>query len=163
MIDVVHALELFEICADEMTAERARGDHQVVDAGGRRLTLTARALAKAELNVAQLTRFPLRSFPGDGTAAREPIMTLGAMIVFRTADKCVRAGASPARTLEALYRAVEQYLDILPGPLQNEVDQAAVQALLTEAGPSSSLGRRPRSAAMVGRAGPTGRCVSPRG
>ena len=162
MIDVVRALELFEICADEMTAERASGDHRAGDAGDRRLTLTARALAKGKLNVAQLTRFPLRGFPGDGTAAREPTLTLGAMIVFRTADRCVRAGASPTRTLEALYRAVEHYLDILPGPLQSEVDKAAVQALITEAGPSS-LGRRPRSATTLGRSSPTRRCVSPRG
>jgi hypothetical protein len=160
MMDVVQALELFEMCADEIDAEETRGDGDVSDPGRRRLTLTARALAKSQLDVAQLTRFPLRASLGDGTPAREPALTLGAMIVFRTADRCVRARASTGRTLDALHRAVEQYLEIIPGPLQNEVDKRAVRALIAEPDRSLPPGRRPRCATMAGRFSPASGSVT---
>src|ERR1700735_1812234 len=122
MIDVVQALELFEICADEMATEDADGTGNLGRAGGRRMTLTARALAKRQLHVAHLARFPLRRALGDGYPD-EPTMTLGAMIVFRTADRFGRAGASTTRTIEALYRAVQRYVELIPDSLQDGVDK----------------------------------------
>jgi hypothetical protein len=119
MIDVADALELLEICADEMSSQGAGGTCRTEGVPKRRASLTARALAKGQLNVADLSRFPLRSSqPGTGEYD-EPLMTLGAMIVFRTADKFGRAGASTSRTLDAVYRAVQGYVDILPSSPQS--------------------------------------------
>jgi hypothetical protein len=140
-IDVVQALELFEICADEMASEDAGSEFGRDDAGRRRLSLTARALAKRELSVAHLSRFPLRgSLDGAATPA-EPTMTLGALIVFRTADRFVRAGASTTRTLEAVYRAVQRYLEIIPSSLQDGADRAAIGRLISEPRRSVPLSR----------------------
>jgi len=149
MIDVVQALELFEICADEMAAEDATGECDAGGAGRRRMTLTARALSKRPLDVAHLARFPLHGSLHGTTAAGEPPMTLGAMIVFRTADRFVRAGASTAHTLDALYRAAQQYLELIPSSLRDGVDKAAANVLMIEAG-SLLLSRRPRSSTMLG-------------
>ncbi|HXC77242.1 MAG TPA: hypothetical protein VNU19_09335 [Candidatus Acidoferrum sp.] len=71
------------------------------------------------------------------------------MIVFRTADRFVRAGASTARTLDALYRAAQQYLELIPSSLWDGVDKAAANVLMIEAG-SLLLSRRPRSSTMLG-------------
>ena len=141
MIDVVQALELFEICADEMATEDADGTGSVGPAGGRRMTLTARALAKRQLHVAHLARFPLRRALDDGYSD-EPTMTLGAMIVFRTADRFGRAGASTTRTIEALYRAVQRYVELIPRSLQDGVDKTAIDALIGETGQPLPI-RRP--------------------
>jgi hypothetical protein len=152
MIDVVQALELFEICADEMASEDATGDASARSSGSRRMTLTARALAKRQLHVAHLVRFPLRNVL-DRTQADEPAMTLGAMIVFRTADRFVRAGASTTRTIDALYRAVERYLDLVPSSIQDSVDQAAVGALIGETGRPLRPCRPSRPSTTVGLGG----------
>jgi hypothetical protein len=108
MIDVVEALELFEMCADEMANEEP-------SVGRRRLSLTARAMAKRH-------------------RANEPAMTLGAKIVFRTAHRFGRAGASTERTLDAVYHAVHRYVEIIPASLLDANDQGAVGALLAERG-----------------------------
>jgi hypothetical protein len=153
MIDVVQALEMFEICADEIAAEEAGDWSHAGGADHRHLTLTARALAKRHLDVAHLTRFPIRGSLCDANGAGEPTMTLGALIVFRTADRFVRAGASTAHTLDALYRAVQRYLDIIPVSLQDRIDTTAVGLVLAEAGQSSRLPRRvPSPAASHGAA-----------
>jgi hypothetical protein len=131
MIDVVQALELFEICADEMASEHKAGESNPGVAGRQRGTLTARALAKIQLHLDHMARYPLRSVLW-GPQPEQSAMTLGAMIVFRTADKFVRAGAPPARTLDALYRAVQRYTEVLPNSLQDGVDQAAIRTLMTE-------------------------------
>lgn len=143
MIDLVQALELFEICADEMATEEATGQ---VDRGGdgrQRMTLTARALAKRQLHVAHLARFPLRG-PIGGQPSGEPAMTLGAMIVFRTADRFVRAGASTTRTVDALYRAAQRYLELVPSSLQDSVDKTAISVLTSGAGEPVRLSRPTR-------------------
>lgn len=150
MIDVVQALELFEICADEMASEEANGDGG--GAGRRRMTLTARALAKRQLHVAHLARFPLRGALGNARSD-EPVMTLGALIVFRTADKFGRAGASTSRTIAAIYRAVEQYMELIPSSLLDGVDQTAIGVLMSDAGPPLRLRRLTRSSTTVGCAG----------
>jgi hypothetical protein len=71
-------------------------------------------------------------------------MTLGAMIVFRTADKFVRAGAPTARTLDALYRAVQRYVEVLPASLQDGIDQTAIRTLTADAGRASRYGKSQR-------------------
>jgi hypothetical protein len=152
MIDVVQALELFEICADEMATEDADGTGSVRPAGGRRMTLTARALAKRQLHVAHLARFPLRGALGDGYSD-EPTMTLGAMIVFRTADRFGRAGASTTRTIDALYRAVQRYVELIPSSLQDGVDKKAIGALIGDAGRPLRIRRPLRSPTTLGCAG----------
>jgi hypothetical protein len=122
MIDVVQALELFESCAADMAEEDAGTGH-------RRKNLTARALTKGQIHRSQLSGFPPTCLP---TAVRpvRPGMTLGALIVFRTADKFGRAGASPARTIDALYRAVQRYVEVLPRSLLDRTDSSAVDALI---------------------------------
>jgi hypothetical protein len=152
MIDVVQALELFEICADEMATEDADGTGNLGRAGSRRMTLTARALAKRQLHVAHLARFPLRRALGD-EYPDEPTMTLGAMIVFRTADRFGRAGASTTRTIEALYRAVQRYVELIPNSLQDGVDKTAINALIGETGQPLRIRRPLRSPTTLGCAG----------
>lgn len=131
MIDVVQALELFEICADEIASEQTDGECNTRPAVGHQRSLTVRALAKTHLHVADLARYPLRGVPWD-TRSDQPMLTLGAMIVFRTADKFVRAGAPTARTLDALYRAVQRYAEVLPGSVHDGVDQTAIRALMAD-------------------------------
>jgi hypothetical protein len=143
MIDVVQALELFEICAEEMASELTAGEGNAGEAGRQRRTLTARALAKTQLHVAHLSRYPLRGVPWD-TRSDQPTMTLGAMIVFRTADKFVRAGAPTARTLDAIYRAVQRYVEVIPGSLQEGADQTAIRALMADEGRPSRGGKSQR-------------------
>ena len=143
MIDVVQALELFEICADEMENEQRAGEGTTGEAARKRRTLTARALAKTHLQVAHLARYPLRGVPWD-SRPDQPTMTLGAMIVFRTADKFVRAGAPTARTLDALYRAVQRYVEVIPASLQDGVDHTAIRALMTDEARPSRAGKSPR-------------------
>jgi hypothetical protein len=150
MIDLVQALELFEICADEMTREESSGEYSAGAIGHRRMSLTARALAKRQLHVAHLARFPLRGGPRDGAGSDRPAMTLGAMIVFRTADRFVRAGASTDRTLDAIYRAAQQYVEIIPSALQDGVDKTAICGLMTEGGQPMRLGRCARAAGSDG-------------
>jgi hypothetical protein len=145
MIDVVQALVLFEICAEEMAAEDASGARDTDRAGRRRMTLTARALAKRELDVAHLSRYPHRDFPHDAATPDQPPMTLGAMIVFRTADKFGRAGASTTHTLDAVYRAAQRYVELLPNSLQDGTDKIALGVLLGNSEESLRLGRCPRS------------------
>jgi hypothetical protein len=151
MIDVVQALELFEICADEMANEQSGGECNVAQARRQRTTLTARALAKTQLHVAHLARYPLHGVPWN-TTSDQPTMTLGAMVVFRTADKFVRAGASTARTLDALYRAVQRYVEVIPASLQDGVDRTAIRMLMTDRGrpPEQGKSQRPFT---------TGRCI----
>jgi hypothetical protein len=151
MIDVVQALELFEICADEMASEQTASGGNPGPVGPGHGTLTARALAKTHLHVAHLARYPLRGIPWD-TRSDQPTMTLGAMIVFRTADKFVRAGAPTARTLDALYRAVQRYVEVIPDSLQDGVDQTAIRALMTDQA-------RPARAGKTQRPSITGRCA----
>jgi hypothetical protein len=141
MIDVIQALELFEICADELAADELEDSSGGREAGRRRPSLTARALAKQQLHVAHLARFPLRRSWLDPSATDEPAMTLGAMVVFRTADRFGRAGASTERTLDAIYHAVQRYVDIIPTALQDGTDRAAVGALLADAQRPSRPGR----------------------
>jgi hypothetical protein len=152
MIDVVQALELFEICADEMATEDADGAGSFGGVGGRRMTLTSRALAKRQLHVAHLARFPHRGALGDGYSD-QAIMTLGAMIVFRTADRFGRAGASTTRTIEGLYRAVQRYVELLPDSLQDGVDKTAIGALIGETGQPLGIRRPLRSPTRLGCAG----------
>jgi hypothetical protein len=151
MIDVVQALELFEICADEMASEQTTGECNSGETGRQRRTLTARALAKTHLHVAHLARYPLRGVPWD-TRTDQPTMTLGAMIVFRTADKFVRAGAPTTRTLDALYRAVQRYVEVLPDSLQDGADQTAIHALMADQDRSSRYGKSQRPS-ITGRCG----------
>jgi hypothetical protein len=152
MLNIIEALELFEISADEMAAEDAIGVGCVVGHNGRRLSLTARALAKRQLDGAHLARIPLRG-SSYRVAADEPAMTLGAVIVFRTADRFVRAGASTSRTLDAVYRAAQRYLDLIPRSLLDGVDRAAFTSLMAESAQSTRLHRSPRSSGMVERTG----------
>jgi hypothetical protein len=79
-------------------------------------------------------------------------MTLGAMIVFRTADKFVRAGAPTVRTLDALYRAVQRYVEVLPDSLQDGADQTAIHALMADQDRSSHYGKSQRPS-ITGRCG----------
>lgn len=151
MIDVVQALELFEICADEMASEQAASEGTAGESGRRRGTLTARALAKTHLHVAHRARYPLRGVPWD-TRSDQPTMTLGAMVVFRTADKFVRAGAPTSRTLDALYRAVQRYVEVIPDSLQDGVDQTAIRALMANEVRPSGYGKSQRPSV-------TGRCA----
>jgi hypothetical protein len=151
MIDVVQALELFEICADEVASEQTASDGDAGQVVLGRGTLTARALAKTQLHLAHLARYPLRAAPRD-TRSDQPTMTLGAMIVFRTADKSVRAGAPTARTLDALYRAVQRYVEVIPGALQDGVDQTAIRALMADEARPSRSGKSHRPSI-------TGRCA----
>jgi hypothetical protein len=140
MIDVVHALELLEISADEMSSEDAGGGTCGTEGlPTRRASLTARALAKGQLTVADLSRFPLRRSQSGAGEDNEPPMTLGAVIVFRTADTFGRAGASTPRTLDAVYRAVQRYVDIIPITLQSCADRTAIRELMAEPPPSSRL------------------------
>jgi hypothetical protein len=132
MIDVIQALELFETCADEMATEDADRRGNRGGTGGRRMTLTARALAKRQLQLADLSRFPLRGVLGDAPSADEPTMTLGAMMVFRTADRFGRAGASRTRTIEALYRAVHRYTELIPCSLRDGLDETAIARRTTD-------------------------------
>jgi hypothetical protein len=118
MIDVVQALELFEICLAEMVDEDVAStcDHS----GARpRMSLSARALAKGE--------------------SAELSLTPGASIVFRTADKCGRAGASTARTVDAIYHAAKRYIEVQPRSLQDGLDTLAIGTLLAKKEPSPSL------------------------
>ncbi|MCW2526701.1 MAG: hypothetical protein JWM76_1561 [Pseudonocardiales bacterium] len=142
MIDVVQALELLEICVDEMADEDAGSGPRGGVASRRRMSLTSRALAKGQLDVGQLGRFLLRGGTSDTAAPDEPTMTLGALIVFRTANKFGRAGASTARTMDAVYNAVQRYVEILPSSLQDRTDTSAIGALLTEEENSPRVGRR---------------------
>jgi hypothetical protein len=150
MIDVIEAVELFEICANEMAKEDSSGYRRAAGVGRRRLSLTARALAKRQLNVAHLARCrPTGSLP-DKSGTDEPTMTLGAMIVFCTGYRFDRAGASTGRTLDAIYHAVQRYVEIIPISLQDGLDQAAVGALLADARRSSRVGRCRLGAGMRG-------------
>jgi hypothetical protein len=132
MIDVIQALELFETCADEMATEDADGTGNRGGPGGRRMTLTARALAKRQLQLASLTRFALRGVLGHAQSADEPTMTLGAVMVFRTADRFGRAGASTTHTIEALYRAVHRYAEFIPSSLRDGLDETAIARRTTD-------------------------------
>jgi hypothetical protein len=143
MIGVLQALELFEICPDEIAGEQTIGGYNFGEAGQPRRTLTARALAKTHLHVAHLVRYPLRGVPWD-TRTDQPAMTLGAMIVFRTADNFVRAGAPTTQTLDALYRAVQRYVEVLPGSLQDGIDQVAIHMLMADADRASRYGKSQR-------------------
>jgi hypothetical protein len=132
MIDVVQALELLELCADEMVREDAERDWETGRARRRPMSLTARALAKRKLNLAHLARFSAGNSRHDAATLDGPTMTLGAMIVFRTAHRFGLAGASTERSLDAVYRAVQRYVDIIPGSLQDGVDTAAIGALMAD-------------------------------
>jgi hypothetical protein len=146
MIDVIPALELFEICADEMAEQDSSDACELSPLGRRRPSLTARELAKQQVHIAHLARFPLRGPLLLNPTTGEPTMTLGAVIVFRTADRFGRADASTRRILDAVYRAVQRYMEIIPSSLQDGVDKTAVQALLADPELESRFSyRRPRS------------------
>jgi hypothetical protein len=145
MMDVVQALELFEACAEEMANEAAAARRENGDgAVRRRVGLTARALAKGEVDVMRLARFELRGSCRDVAGREEPLMSLGALIVFRTADRFSRAGMSPQRTLDAVYRGVQRYAETLPNWLQDGVDKTAIHALMADAVQSGVRERRQR-------------------
>jgi hypothetical protein len=130
MIDVVQASELLEVCAAEIASENSAAARGPEPARRARLSLAARALAKRQLTIAHLARRPLGRWPHGVARTDEPTITLGAVIVFRTADRLGRAGASTAHTLDAVYRAVHRYVDVLPSTLQDRADKIAVDELL---------------------------------
>jgi hypothetical protein len=142
VIDLVQALELLEICADEM-AGGAEQERLLAPAADGRISLAARAFAKRQLDVTQSSRLHLSDDLYGAGGPPEPALTLGAFIVFRAACRCGRAGVSTARTLDAVYRTARWYLETVPSSLQDRHDKTAFVALMTEgrtftAGPSVS-------------------------
>ena len=70
VIDLVQALELLQICADEMAGD-ADDERSLAPAADKRMSLAARALAKRQLDVTQLSRLDLGDDPyGTRRAAR---------------------------------------------------------------------------------------------
>jgi hypothetical protein len=130
VIDVIQALELLEICADEMAGELDNGEPDHAGGPRRRMGLTARALAKRQLTLAQLANWPLSDCPNRTSIPRQPAMTVGALIVFRTAHRFGRAGASIERTLDAVYCAAHRYTAMVPRSLQDDVDKVAMGELM---------------------------------
>jgi hypothetical protein len=135
MIDVIQALELLEICADEMAGEHENGEPDGAGTPRRRMSLTARALAKRQLTLAQLANWPLGDCPNRTPTPCQPAMTVGALIVFRTAHRFGRAGASTERTLDAVYCAAHRYTAMVPHSLQDDVDKAAMSELMAQTEP----------------------------
>ncbi len=120
MIDVVEALELLEKCAHEMGSEFSSTPRATPL---RPNNLAVRALAERGLRLADLSTSPRTTRTDAGPSARiEPALTLGALVAFRTAARFARAGASPSTTLEASYRAVTRYIEILPSSLRDDAD-----------------------------------------
>lgn len=131
VIDLIQALELLQICADEM-ADDADDERFLAPSADKRTSLAARALAKRQLDVTQLCRLDLGDDPNATAEPREPSMTLGALVVFRTASRLGLAGVSTARTLDAVYRTARWYLETIPSSLQDRDDKTAFVALMTE-------------------------------
>jgi hypothetical protein len=120
MIDVVEALQLLEESA-ELTSTKGS------DFARRPDSLVIRALAERQLHLADLNRFPLpAASKRQALDSRDSPLTLGALIVFRTAHRFVRAGSTSAQAINAAYRAARRYLDILPSSLHDKADQAAM-------------------------------------
>jgi hypothetical protein len=132
MIDVVQALELLEICAEEIATEDEECEPDAVGNPRQRVSLTARALATRQLTVADLVNWPLGILSHNGVTSYEPAMTLGALIVFRTADRFWRAGASTDRALIAVYCAAQRYAEMIPHSLHDDVDKAAIDELMAD-------------------------------
>jgi hypothetical protein len=125
MIDVVEALHSLEKCAHEMDAELSQG-RQVTPFNPSNLAV--RALAERGLRLADLSVTPRVKAADIGLSARvEPDLTLGALIAFRAAARFARAGASPTYTVNASYRAVMRYIEILPIALRDAADIHALQ------------------------------------
>ncbi|MCW2522308.1 MAG: hypothetical protein JWO63_643 [Frankiales bacterium] len=142
MIDVVEALEILEKCADEIDSEELSGGEQ--EAPLRASNLAGRALAECGLRLADLSSFSRVRAANTARQPRvEPALTLGALIAFRTAARFARAGASPARTVNASYRAVTRYIEILPIGLRDGADSRAVQVGLIGQPTHPILSQRP--------------------
>jgi hypothetical protein len=147
MITVVDALQLLEECTQEPDSsgalESANARH------GTSNRIVTRALALGELRRSDLTRYPLvLARNGNREAPDDPLLTLGAFIAFRTADRFARAGASPQQTLEASYRAARRYLDIFPAALRNAADRPVGGASNTaNCASPRSVAKRERSTA----------------
>ncbi len=131
VIDLVQALELLQICADEMAGD-ADDERSLAPAADKRMSLAARALAKRQLDVARLSRLDLGDDPYGTGEPREPTMTLGAFVVFRTACRLGQAGVSTVHTLDAVYRTARWYLETIPSSLQDRDDKTAFVGLMTE-------------------------------
>jgi hypothetical protein len=121
MIDVVEALQLLEQCAEKRSTED-RGYVPRLD------SLVVQALAERQLHLSDLNRLPLLAASGriPLTSSESPL-TLGALIVFRTAHRFARAGSTTAQAVNAASRAAERYLDILPNSLHDKADEDAMQ------------------------------------
>lgn len=117
MIDVVQALELLEVCAAEMAGAGSSDGGDTSAARRNGMSHAERALAKGQLRVDDLATFPRRASRSDRRIPDAPPMTLGALIVFRTAYRSGRAGASAECTLEAAHRATERYVELIPTTL----------------------------------------------
>jgi hypothetical protein len=113
VIDVVQALELLEVCAAEMAGAGSSDGGDTGAARRSRTTLAERALAKRQLRVDDLVTLPGRASRSAPTDPDAQPMTLGALIVFRTAYRSGRAGASAECTLAAAYRATERYAELI--------------------------------------------------
>ena len=144
MIDVIQALELLEICADEMATEHENDQQDDGGAPRRRVSLTARALGKLQLSIDALSRWPLGSRANIAGTPRESTMTIGALIVFRTAHRFGRAGASTERTIDAVYCAAHRYLEMIPQSLQDDVDKVALRELMAESEARTTRGTQNR-------------------
>jgi len=112
-IDVVRALDLLETCAAEVAGEEVSAGRRP---SFRRSTLTTRALAK--LDIAPLAA-------NGSVVTSGPRLTLGATIAFRAAHRTGRAGAPAPRALDAAYRAVHRYLNLLPRSMLDGADLTA--------------------------------------
>jgi hypothetical protein len=130
MIDMIQALELLEICADEMASEHEDVNFDRTGVNRTTQSLAARALAVREMSIAQLGSWPV---PVQVARPAGPALSIGALIVFRTAHRFWRAGASTERTLSAVYCAASRYADAIPDSLQDDVDKLALGELM--AGP----------------------------
>jgi hypothetical protein len=121
---------LLEICAADMASEHEDVNFERTGVIRTTQSLAARALAARQLSVAQLGSWPVPVQVGRPTG---PALSIGALIVFRTAHRFWRAGASTERTLSAVYCVASRYAVAIPDSLQDDVDKLAFGDLM--AGP----------------------------
>jgi hypothetical protein len=114
-VDAGQALTALERCTADRSSGPSGGDQQDAAPG----SLLRSALTNLGMTVVEFEAAPLVPDRPDSrfTSDRTPVLTLGALVVLRAADRHQRAGGAWGTCVIAAERAARRYLSIMPARL----------------------------------------------